>query len=255
MIPDVLHIGPLPIHVFGIVLALAFMAAGSALGREFARRGLDPELASSALVWAAAGGLVGARLWTIVEEFDAFLADPVGLIVTGGGFTFYGGLLGGTIAMTLFFRRHGLTFLAGADATAPTVMLGQAIGRWGCQLSGDGDWGMETTLPWGMRYPYAVVGWDKPPGVFVHPTPIYESLAYFGIFAWLWSRRDRGWPEGAIFGWYLLLSGAARFAIEFVRINPRVALGLSSAQLTSLALMVVGSVILLGRRGWQTAAA
>ena len=185
----------------------------------------------------------------------AFLADPVKLVVTGGGFTFYGGLLGGTLAMAAFFRRHGLSFLAGADATAPTVMLGQAIGRWGCQLSGDGDWGTETTLPWGMRYPYAVVGWDKPPGVYVHPTPIYESLAYFAIFFWLWAHRDRGWPDGSIFWWYLVLSGAARFVIEFVRVNPTVVWGLSSAQVTSVVLIVVGGAMLVGQRGWRTVAA
>lgn len=255
MIPDVLHIGPFPIHIFGIMLALAFLASGSALGREFERRGLDRELASSALVWAAVGGVAGARLWTIVEEFDGFVADPLKFLITGGGFTFYGGLLGGTLAMAVFFRRIGLSFLAGADAVAPTVMLGQAIGRWGCQLAGDGDWGIETTLPWGMRYPHAVVGWDKPPGVYVHPTPIYESIAYFAIFLWLWRRRDRGWPDGSIFWWYLVLSGAARFAVEFVRINPQVAWGLSAAQLTSLALMAVGGAMLLGQRGWRTAAA
>src|SRR5262249_57048369 len=115
--------------VFGIMLAVAFFAAGSALGREFARRGLDPDLASSALVWAAVGGVIGARLWTIVEEFGAFLADPVGLVVTGGGFTFYGGLFGGTLAMAAVFRRPRLPFLPRAGPVAPTVMPRPAVRR------------------------------------------------------------------------------------------------------------------------------
>jgi len=173
MIPDVLHIGPIPIHLFGIFLALAFLAASSVAGREFARKGWDANLASSAVVWAAVGGLLGARLWILLDAWPEFVRDPVGFLFTGGGFVFYGGLLGGALAVTLFFRRHDIPWLRGADAVAPAIVLGQAIGRLGCQAAGDGDWGSETTLPWGMAYPYAVVGWDKPPGVVVHPTPLY----------------------------------------------------------------------------------
>lgn len=255
MIPDILHIGPIPIHVFGIMLALAFLASGWAAGREFERRGLDREVGSSAVVWAAVGGILGARLWVIVEEWHSFVADPLGLLLTGGGFVFYGGLLGGALAMAILFRRIGVSFLAGADACAPAVALGQAIGRWGCQLSGDGDWGTETTLPWGMRYPYAVVGWDKPPGVYVHPTPIYESALYFAIFAMLWRLRHRIAPDGTIFCWYLVLSGTARFFVEFVRIEPKVLFGFSQAQVTSVVIVAVGTAILLAQRAWRTAAA
>ena len=103
---------------------------------------------------------------------------------------------------------------------APAVVIGQAIGRIGCQLSGDGDWGTVTTVPWAMAYPYAVVGWPYPPGVRVHPTPIYESLAYFAIFAILWRWRRSPQPDGTIFCWYLVLASGARFLVEFLRVNP-----------------------------------
>ena len=255
MIPDILHVGPVPIHLFGIFLALAFLAAGWAAGREFERKGYDPALASSAVVWAAVGGLVGARLWIVLDAWPEFVRSPWTFLVTGGGFVFYGGLLGGAIAVTLLFWRERIPWLRGADACAPAIALGQAIGRLGCQASGDGDWGQETTLPWGMAYPYAVVGWDKPPGVRVHPTPLYEAAAYAAIFALLWRRRREPAPDGTSLALYLVLSGTTRFLVEFVRVNPRILAGLTEAQLTSLALVAIGGWWLISRRAWRTAAA
>jgi phosphatidylglycerol:prolipoprotein diacylglycerol transferase len=255
MIPDILHIGPIPIHIFGIFLALAFLAASWVAARGFEERGYDAELASSAVVWAAVGGIVGARLWLVLSAWSEFVRAPASFLLTGGGFVFYGGLLGGTLAMTIFFRRNAIPWLRGADAIAPAIVLGQAVGRIGCQLSGDGDWGAETTLPWGMAYPYAVVGWDKPPGVYVHPTPIYECVAYLAIFAFLWRVRRAPAPEGTQLFRYLLLSGAARFVIEFVRINPPILWNLSEAQLTSLLLVAIGGWQLFTKRTWRTAAA
>ncbi len=255
MIPDILHVGPVPIHLFGIFLALAFLAAGWAAGREFERKRYDPALASSAVVWAAVGGLVGARLWIVLDAWPEFVRAPWSFLVTGGGFVFYGGLLGGTLAVTLLFWRQHIPWLRGADASAPAIALGQAIGRLGCQAAGDGDWGKETALPWGMAYPYAVVGWDKPPGVRVHPTPLYEAAAYAAIFALLWRLRREPAADGAILALYLVLSGAARFLVEFVRVNPRIAFGLTEAQLASLTLVVIGGWWLISRRAWRAAAA
>ena len=267
MIPDVLHIGPIPIHLFGIFLALAFLAAGWAAGREFERRGWDPALASSAVVWAAVGGLVGARLWLVLDAWPEFVRAPLAFLVTGGGFVFYGGLVGGAIAVTIFFRLNGIPWWRGADAVAPSIVLGQAIGRLGCQVAGDGDWGRQTTVPWGMAYPHAVVCGVPPVtcapdgssiwpvGVRVHPTPLYEAAAYFVIFALLWRLRRETLPDGAILALYLLLSGTVRFFVEFVRINPPVALGLTEAQLTSLALIAIGGWQLLARGTWRAAEA
>ncbi len=255
MIPDVLHLGPIPIHLFGMMLAIAFMAAGHVLGLELERKGYSGDLASSAVLWCAVGSLVGARLWLVFEDWPGFLRDPFGLLFTGSGFVFYGGLVGGALAMTLFFRRHGIPWWRGADAVAPALVIGQAIGRIGCQLSGDGDWGTVTTVPWGMAYPYAVVGWPYPPGIRVHPAPIYESLAYFAIFAILWRRRRSPQPDGTIFCWYLVLASGARFLVEFVRVNPVVMGNLTAAQLASLVLVVVGGTRLLAQGRWRAAEA
>lgn len=240
MIPDVLRIGPVPIHLFGIFVALGFLAAALVAGRELTRKGFEPGSGSSVVLWAAIGGLLGARLWTLLGNWRDFVRDPLGTALSGSGLVWYGGLLGGALAVTIYFRRSRIPWLRGADAVAPALALGHAIGRIGCQVAGDGDWGSETTLPWGMAYPHAVVGWDKPPGVRVHPTPLYEFAAYLAIFWFLWRRRKRPAPDGTAFANYLVLAGLARFAIEFVRINPRVLFGLSEAQLMSLALVGVG---------------
>jgi phosphatidylglycerol:prolipoprotein diacylglycerol transferase len=255
LIPDDLHIGPIPIHVFGICLALAFLASGKIAAWEFERKGWDPDAASQALVYAAVGGIVGSRLWVIFESFPDFLANPLDYLFTGKGFVFYGGLLGGALAVTWVFRRAHIPWLAGADAVAPAIAVGQAIGRIGCQLSGDGDWGRETTLPWGMAYPHAVVGWPYPPGVYVHPTPVYETILYTLTFAILWRMRREPHRDGTIFAMYLILTATFRFGVEFLRVEPVIAFGLTSAQLMGLVLVPIGLGLLWRERRWQTAAA
>jgi phosphatidylglycerol:prolipoprotein diacylglycerol transferase len=134
------------------------------------------------------------------------------------------------------------------DCIAPSLAVGLAVGRIGCQLAGDGDWGAVSDLPWAMAYPNAIVGWDYPPGVRVHPAPVYEMIGNFGLFAFLWSIRKRPQPDGTVFWWYLILSAAIRFVIEIVRLNPVTALGLTAAQLASLLLIFVGSAKLLAQR-------
>ena len=255
MIPDDLHIGPIPIHIFGIFLAAACRAAGKIAAWEFERKGWNPDDASRALVYAAVGGIVGSRLWVILESFGDFLADPLAYLFTGKGFVFYGGLIGGAAAVTWLFRRMGIRWLAGADAVAPAIAVGQAIGRIGCQLSGDGDWGAQTTLPWGMAYPHAVVGWPYEAGVYVHPTPVYETILYTLTFAILWKLRRRPHRDGTIFGWYLVLSATFRFFVESLRVEPVIAYGLTSAQLMAFVLVPIGVGLLWKQRGWPTAAA
>ena len=250
MYPVILSFGPITVYSFGVMLAIAFLTAGSLLGRELARKGMDPELASSMVLWAAVGGLVGSRVLSLVEDWRGFVADPLAFVFTGAGFVFYGGLIGGFATVSGLIWRRGLRWLRVSDAIAPSIAIGQSIGRIGCLLAGDGDWGMPTTLPWGMRYPNAIIGWDAwvrenglPVDVRVHPAPIYETLAYGAVFVALWSmRRDR--PDGVIIWWYLVLSGGVRFLVEFVRINPPVALGLSEAQWISLVLIALGSVLI-----------
>ncbi len=240
MWPVLFHLGPLTIYSYGTMMAIGFLVAGYLSGREMTRKGMNGELASTMVVWAAVGGLVGSRIWALAGDWEGVVRDPMGSVFSGSGFVWYGGLLGGTAAVTWVIWRHGLSWLRVVDAIAPALALGHAIGRIGCQLAGDGDWGTVSDLPWAMAYPNAIVEWNYPPGVRVHPTPVYEMLAYGLVFAVLWWRRKRPAPDGSLFWQYLVLAGAGRFGIEFVRINPAVWLGLSQAQFVSLALVAIG---------------
>ena len=253
MWPIILHLGPLTIYSYGTMMAIAFLVAGWLTGKEMERRGLPGEVASSMVFWAAVGGIGGSKLWAVLQDWHALLRDPIGLIFSGSGFVWYGGLLGGTAAVSWTIYRHHLPWLRVVDCIAPSLALAHGIGRIGCQLAGDGDWGAVSDVPWAMAYPRAIVGWPHPPGVRVHPTPIYEMLAYFAVFALLWSLRKRPQPDGTIFWWYLVLAPAARFVIEFYRINPALALGLSTAQWFSLLLVGIGAWRLLASRGVASA--
>jgi phosphatidylglycerol:prolipoprotein diacylglycerol transferase len=253
MWPVILQIGPLTIYSYGTMLAVGFLLAGYLTAIEMDRRGLPGAEASSFVVWAAVGGLAGSRIWALAEDWRRVLESPIQAIFSGSGFVFYGGLIGGTAAVSWAIRRRGLPWLKVVDCIAPGLVLAQAIGRIGCQLAGDGDWGAVTGVPWGMAYPNAIIGWDYPPGVRVHPTPIYETLAYTAVFAFLWSIRKRPLPDGSLFWSYLVLAAGARFLVEFVRINRAVLAGLTEAQLTSALLVAIGAAALLLRRGQPAA--
>jgi phosphatidylglycerol---prolipoprotein diacylglyceryl transferase len=247
--PVILELGPITVYSFGVMLALAFLAAGNVVGRELARKGYDPDLASSMVLWAAIGGLIGARVLSLFDDWQGFLRDPVGFLFTGAGFVFYGGLIGGFLTVSSLIWWRGLPWLKVVDCVAPALAIGQAIGRIGCQLAGDGDWGTPSTVPWAMSYPNAIIGWEEwtrannlPPDVRVHPAPVYETVAYGAVFFFLWRLRKQPLPDGFMLWLYLVLSGAVRFLIEFVRVNPKLVLGLSEAQLISLALIAIGAV-------------
>ena len=138
MYPIVLRLGPLTIYSYGLMMAIAFLTAAYLTGKELSRKGFDGELASSMVFWAAVGGLVGARILAIIDDWSGFVSDPVHSIFSGSGFVFYGGLIGGFIAVSWTIYRHGLPWLATVDCIAPGLVLAHGIGRIGCQLAGDG---------------------------------------------------------------------------------------------------------------------
>jgi phosphatidylglycerol:prolipoprotein diacylglycerol transferase len=251
MVPVLLHLGPLTIYTFGAMMALGFLIAGYVVSVELERKGLDPEHAWSIVLWAAIGGIAGSRILAIVADWRSFLAHPLASLLSGSGFVWYGGLIGGFASVTAFLRYWKLPWLRVVDTIAPGLAIGQAIGRIGCQVSGDGDWGKPTTLPWGMRYPDAIVGWESwvresglPADVRVHPAPVYETLAYSAIFVLLWKLRRRGLADGSMLWAYLATSAVARFAIEAVRVEPVLAGGLTQAQWIAIPLGAVGLAFL-----------
>jgi phosphatidylglycerol:prolipoprotein diacylglycerol transferase len=193
------------------------------------------------MVFAALlGGLIGARGYWLLGNLGELSDDPLGAILGGSGLVWYGGAVGGAIAVLLWARRRDMVKLALLDLCAPALAMGYAVGRVGCQVAGDGDYGKATDLPWGMAYPDGVV----PTNEVVQPTPVYETLA-MGLAAWaLWRARDAFRP-GVLFACYLVLAGSERLLVEFVRRNEPVLAGLTEAQLASLVMLVAGIVWLV----------
>src|SRR5271155_4915012 len=274
MIPF-LHIGPLTIPTFGLMVATALLVSGYILQAGINRRGnfpipppnkpkKSPKSSATApeplprdegfLIVTIAGiaGLLGARLYHVLETPREFFANPWPMLFTRYGFAWFGGFLGGFLALIVLARRFKTPVLAFFDICAPAAAVGYAIGRIGCLLSGDGDYGRPTLLPWGMAFPNGVVpttdtcvqqGW--PESCRVHPTPIYEFFVWLAIAAFLWYLGGKALRNsklgdkvggqlggrigdkvgdklnGLIFCGYLILTGIARFMVEFLRINPR----------------------------------
>jgi phosphatidylglycerol:prolipoprotein diacylglycerol transferase len=281
MIPILFHIGPITVYSFGLMMALAFIIGTVTFTRELRRRGMDENLAGTITFIALAGGIIGSKVFHLIEnpgDFPNHIFEPAGL-------TFYGGLIVAAAAIALFVRKKRIPFLRIADVVAPTLILCYGIGRIGCLLAGDGDYGTPTNLPWGMTFMHGTVkptigerdffiehpeldtvyhyttasrillsrdefgpitAYDKTGTV--HPAPLYETLYSLLFFVVLLRLQPRfQMREGWVFGLYLVLSGSARFLVEMIRINPRYA-GLSFSQWLAVALAAGGAVLIATRR-------
>ncbi|HTZ74721.1 MAG TPA: prolipoprotein diacylglyceryl transferase [Candidatus Aquilonibacter sp.] len=271
MIPF-LHLGPLTIPTYGLMVACAMLAAYFVLRADFARRGFEKgsesSLAELFIAVPCVCGIVGARLYHVLESPREFFADPWGQLFSRYGLAWFGGLIAGAAAWILLARRYKIPLLNSLDAAAPAAALGYGVGRLGCLLSGDGDYGKPTSWhwPWGMSFPNGLVpttqtcvarGW--PADCRVYPTPIYELIAALVITWALWClgrRQLRKQPgksnhvlaAGSVFALYLILTGVARFFVEFIRINPRSFLGMTNAQTASLLSIAAGFALLLAVR-------
>ena len=225
-------------------MLLAFVGAYFVLLADIRRRGLHAD-AQNIITICALLGIAGAKLYHVFESPHDLLADPLGEIFNRSGFAWFGGLIGVLLALYLFGRKYKLSYLAMLDVCAPAAALGYAVGRIGCLTSGDGDYGIPTSLPWGMSFPNGLV----PTTQRVHPTPIYEAFAATLIFWSLWRQGAKALrgprPVGEVAALYLIWMGVERFLVEFIRINPRSFLGLSNAQAASLGSIIAGAVILI----------
>jgi len=246
MYPEI-EIGPVTLQTFGLMFALAFLAAGALVWKRLVEIGKPGDWAYEMGFAALIGGVVGSRLYFIVQNYDDVKDDLLGNLFSGGGLVWYGGAIGGAIAVLLWARYRDFISLALLDLAAPALAIGYAIGRVGCQLSGDGDYGKAWDGPWAMAYPDGTVPTDQT----VHPTPIYETLS-MGLCAWLlWQLRDRV-RAGVLFALYLVYAGTSRFLVEFLRRNSENSLGLTAAQLESLGMMLAGAIwiaIVIRRHG------
>jgi phosphatidylglycerol---prolipoprotein diacylglyceryl transferase len=278
MIPF-LHLGPILVPTFGLMVAMAMLTSFYVLRADMARRDLAPKDSSTAEMFVAVPslvGIIGAKLYHVLETPRELLADPAGQLFSRYGLAWFGGLIAGFAAFVWLAKWKKIPLLKIFDAGSAAAALGYGIGRVGCLLSGDGDYGVPTSLPWGMSFPNGLV----PTTHRVHPTPIYELIAACVIAQMLWrmghlqivhngcenvapdakipgrkafvptnavdARAPIPWLRpGSVFAAYLILTGVARFLVEFIRINPRSFLGMSNAQ-TASAVSVVAGVILWG---------
>jgi len=241
MYPTVFRIGDFDITSFGVLVACGALVGLWIFGRELTRSGL-PASASDAAMAGVFGGLVGAKLLWVVEHLGE---EPFWqLLFSRGGMSWFGGLAGGVGTALVVMWRRRLPILAMLAAAAPALAVGHAIGRIGCFLVGD-DYGRPSDLPWAVAFPQGL----PPTDVRVHPTQLYEAFA-LAIVAWLLIRwRRNGVPDAIVFGRYLVLAGSIRFAIEFIRVNVRIVGPFTLAHLVSLALVVVGLLMLVWRPG------
>lgn len=282
---------PFPINSFGFMVAVGAMVAAWLLQKEFDRmytagqlagvRIPDPEqkgkgrkkmvtlspsfIVGTITMLAIGMGFLGARLFHILENLDTFFRAPAAMIFTTGGFTFYGGLILGGISVVWYVRSMGLDIGSVSDAMAPGLILAYGIGRIGCHLSGDGDWGIAADIAakpdwlpmwlWAETYPNNILGVDLSMSP-VYPTPLYEFAAALLIFGILWSFRKHAHATGWLFWVYLVFNGAERWFIEQIRVNNRMDLlgvSITQAELIALSLILIGVIGVI--RTWPKRAA
>lgn len=249
-----LHIGPINITGYGVMMMVGFLMGGWLMDRELRRRGWNHDYAADMTVAAVIGGIVGAKLWYVVATRD------MGALFSRGGLVWYGGFLGGLVAVLFNGWRLKVPLRWTLDLTSPALPAAYALGRVGCFLVGD-DYGKPTTLPWGVQFPQGLppttagslqqaFGISLPPGtppdalLAVHPTQLYEAALMIGAFMLLWRLRNHSKGTGWLFGVYMLLAGTERFLVEFVRAKEdQFALGLTLAQFVAIGLVTAGAIL------------
>ncbi len=249
-----LHIGPISITGYGVMMMVGFLMGGWLMDRELRRRGWNHEYAADMTVAAVIGGILGAKLWYV------FATGDMGSLFSRGGLVWYGGFIGGLIAVLFNGWRLKVPLRWTLDLTAPALPAAYALGRIGCFLVGD-DYGVPTTLPWGVQFPQGIppttagslqqtFSISLAPGtapdalLAVHPTQLYEAVLMIGVFMLLWRLRANSRGTGWLFGVYLLLAGTERFLVEFLRAKEdHLAGDFTVAQLMAIGLVTTGAVL------------
>jgi len=275
---------PIPIYSFGAMMAVGFLVGASLSRIEVDRlyqagrlkgvrvpapekKGADKKkgkkrrgtveaspsvLIGTLVIIAVVTGIAGAKLFHILENFGAFMRDPLGMFFSTGGLTFFGGLALGASSLAWYLRKKGISTPTFADAGFPPVFLAYGIGRIGCHLAGDGDWGIPANLSaqpsfvpdwlWAEAYPNAIIGSPAAP---VYPTSVYEFIMCLVLFGILWSLRKHPFKSGWLFSLTLIFFGVERFLIEQIRVNNTFDLFgmvVTQAEVISVLLIIVGVV-------------
>jgi phosphatidylglycerol:prolipoprotein diacylglycerol transferase len=250
--PFNLTLGPLQLTGYGIMMMVGFLTGGWLIDRELRRRGWREEYAADITVAAVIGGVIGAKLWYVAATGD------LGALLSRGGLVWYGGFLGGSLAVLLNGWRLKVPLRWTCEITAAALPAAYALGRVGCFVVGD-DYGKPTSLPWGVKFPQGLppttagsmarefgvpmqAGMTPETLLAVHPTQLYEVILMLGVFMVLWRLRAHRHAAGWLFGLYLMLAGSERFLVEFLRAKAdRLAFGLTLAQVTAIGMILLGS--------------
>jgi phosphatidylglycerol:prolipoprotein diacylglycerol transferase len=251
-----IQLGPLEITGYGIMMMVGFLMGGWLIERELRRLGFRAEYSGDFVLAAVVGGVIGAKLWYVV------LTQDMGALFSRGGLVWYGGFLGGVVAVILIGAYRKVPIRWTMHLGAPALAAAYALGRAGCFMVGD-DYGRPTSAWWGVQFPDglpastaanmgAMFGTPIPAGMdpatllAVHPTQLFEVVLMFGAFMLLWSWRTKAWGTGWLFGAYLVFAGVERFLIEILRAKDDRFLGqFTIAQLTSVILVVIGVTLIL----------
>ncbi len=244
MIPQIINLGPIPINSFGLCVALAILAGIYRLQMSFKLNGINPGLAEKYVFTAGIVGLLGARILFLIDHYSEIKDYFFEAVFASAGFVFFGGFILSTIVLILMSRYDKIPLAKFLDSLGPTLAIGYLIGRLGCQLAGDGDYGIVTESIFGMSYKTGVIA--TAPGVLAFPTPFYESTMFVVILYFLTLIETKAnWQKPyKRFAMYLILISIERFLIEFLRINPKLLQGLSEAQLISIVILFIGAFLI-----------
>ena len=248
----------LAIYSFGLMLVVAFYSCYYFLNYDLKLLGYEEKLSSDIIFWAAVGGILGAKIYYLLENIDRVVNsyDPLNMIFSGAGLVFLGGLMGSTICVSFILKKNKVPWLTFANIIGPLIFLGYAIGRLGCFLVGD-DYGIPSSLPWAISfpngipptttntfsdlYPWVDISAYDPGVITVHPTQLYEAIICFILFLILWKYRKSAKIKDILFFLYLFLAGVERFFIEFIRTNQKYVFELfSGAQVISIMMIIIG---------------
>lgn len=250
--PVIAQLGPFQLAWHGVASLLAIVVGLYLVHREFKKRGLSFQNWDMIAFWTLVGGIIGARLFFLVDHAEYYVNHPLkALAFQEGGLAIYGAVFGGFIAAYIATRIFKHSFSHLLDAVAPGLLIAQAIGRIGCTINGDA-WGAPTSSPFAFIYtnPHALLPSDLL-GVPTHPYPIYDMALNLIVLAIIWPLRRRSLPSGALFAITSALYAAGRFAISYTRQEQVWFLGLQEAQVFSLVVLIASGAVLiwLYRRG------
>jgi phosphatidylglycerol:prolipoprotein diacylglycerol transferase len=244
MIPIIFEIGPFKLHSFGLMMALSFLVTTVLAARRFRAMGRNADPVTELGLGAMVGGVLGAKIYYLLDHLEMTIADPWPMIFSGSGLTWYGGFVGGVLGTLLVARWRKIPLLWLCDFSGPFIALGYAIGRMGCFLNGD-DYGRPTDVPWAMTFPKGAPPTTTP----VHPTQLYEVAGGVLTYFLLSRISEKHYGTGMPFGLYLVMAGVARIVVEVYRTNEPLALGLTMAQWISTGLVIVGLGLIARGRG------